>query len=346
MFKIFFELNIAFFITKFKGGLFISSLYKRIVDMTSYFDNQTISQTLGIPIEVIEGILYGRISEDVLEEYNPAKPPEIRIVEQKKFVRSLLVGIVSLGSSGGTTLTSSLATLTALRTTAPVAVVDLNEFSLLGSYLGIPFEKGKFYPNLIGWTLSEDLEESLITHPKISNLRILLGSYTLKSYLTIPINKMIAALDSLGQSNETVFIDCPKSPYLWPELFQKLDIICFVIQPEINSISAFWQAMTVIEPDPEKHFVVIRDEIGEGYFTFLECSRIIKDSTKLHVLGRLPKSNDIRKTANAEQNYILKSPKSDYALAVSNILEGLLPGVNQMPKKKKSIFKKILDRGD
>lgn len=104
--------------------------------------------------------------------------------------------------------------------------------------------------------------------------------------------------------------------------------------------------MTVIEPDPEKHFVVIRDEIGEGYFTFLECSRIIKDSTKLHVLGRLPKSNDIRKTANAEQNYILKSPKSDYALAVSNILEGLLPGVNQMPKKKKSIFKKILDRGD
>ena len=313
--------------------------------MTSHCDNNTISQILGIPIEIIEGLLSGRISEDVLEQYNPAKPPEIRIVEQRKFVRSLIVGIVSLGSSGGSTLTSSLATLASLRTTTPVAAVDLNEFSMLGSCLGIPFEKGKLYPNLMGWTLAEDLEESLITHPKISNLKILLGASTLKDYLTIPIKKMVTAIDLLGETNEIVLIDFPRSPSLWLELFQKMDIVCFIMQPDVNSISAFWQAMTIIKPDPEKHFVIIRDEASEGYLSFYECSRIIKDSTKLPVLGRLPKSNDIRKNANFEQNYILKYPKSDYAIAVSTILEGLLPGVNQAPKKQGSIFKKIFKQG-
>ena len=50
--------------------------------MTSHCDNNTISQILGIPIEIIEGLLSGRISEDVLEQYNPAKPPELKLVKE------------------------------------------------------------------------------------------------------------------------------------------------------------------------------------------------------------------------------------------------------------------------
>lgn len=321
------------------------NLGDKIRSMSELLTSEEIAKAIEIPEELVKGVLSGGIPDSVLDEYDPEKPPEIRIVEQRKFVRSLIVGIVSLGSSGGSTLTSSLATLASLRTTTPVAAVDLNEFSMLGSCLGIPFEKGKLYPNLMGWTLAEDLEESLITHPKISNLKILLGASTLKDYLTIPIKKMVTAIDLLGEINEIVLIDFPRSPSLWLELFQKMDIVCFIMQPDVNSISAFWQAMTIIKPDPEKHFVIIRDEASEGYLSFYECSRIIKDSTKLSVLGRLPKSNDIRKNANFEQNYILKYPKSDYAIAVSTILEGLLPGVNQAPKKQGSIFKKIFKQG-
>jgi len=127
------------------------NLGDKIRSMSELLTSEEIAKAIEIPEELVKGVLSGDIPDSVLDEYDPEKPPEIRIVEQRKFVRSLIVGIVSLGSSGGSTLTSSLATLASLRTTTPVAAVDLNEFSMLGSCLGIPFEKGKLYPNLMAY---------------------------------------------------------------------------------------------------------------------------------------------------------------------------------------------------
>lgn len=60
------------------------SLADRIRGMAQYLDDpQVIANTLGLEISIVEGVLSGEIPNESLEDYDLAKPVEIKVVEQK-----------------------------------------------------------------------------------------------------------------------------------------------------------------------------------------------------------------------------------------------------------------------
>ena len=56
--------------------------------MSELLTSEEIAKAIEIPEELVNGVLSGDIPDSVLDEYDPEKPPEIRIVEQKRFLRS------------------------------------------------------------------------------------------------------------------------------------------------------------------------------------------------------------------------------------------------------------------
>ena len=302
------------------------NLGDRIRKMCRYRTTEEIAEELGLELEVVEGIISGSISDDALSDYNPDNKIDIRIVEKKTFVRSSVIGLISLGSSGGTTLTASLASVAALSNSeSMVTAVDYNEFSTLGSSLGIQYSQGN-YPSLAGWAVTETVDQYQIRHPAIKNLKIVLGPGSLNSYFGIPVNRMLLALDSLGKSNDSVWVDCPRSPNLWQGLIKSMDIICFVVKPEGNSLYSLAQTAEGIEGlDKDKTFVVIRRDNEKEGLDIKSCIRIIENMTNLKTLGIVPYVSEMNKCTNSEQNFVLANKKSVYTGEILSIVRKLTP---------------------
>lgn len=68
-------------------------LLEKIKSMREFLDVEEIAKAIEIPAEIIKGVLEGTIDEDILKEYDVEKPPEIRVVEQKRFIRSLILNV-------------------------------------------------------------------------------------------------------------------------------------------------------------------------------------------------------------------------------------------------------------
>lgn len=317
---------------------------KRIRNMAKACDEETIAKTIGIPLDVVKGVLSGDISDEILENFDPAKPPDIRIVEQRKIVRSLVTGVFSFGNSGATTLTSSLALLSAKQSGASTAAVDLNEFANLGDVLKIPEPDNK--PNLNGWLLSNNLPESLITHHKLKNLFILLGAKTLSDFINIPATQISLLLKDLGGICETVWIECPVSPAFWPIIINELDIACFILNPSYNSITAFYRALTIFtEYNPDKFVVVFNEpDTKKGDLPVQECKKIMQNLLKVSVIGVVPYEPVIKKHSCLDENLIFKKSDNTYRNAVQKILSQLVPTSTNPAKSKVSGFFNILSK--
>lgn len=312
----------------------VQDLAQRIREMSKVVDEEYIARALNIPLDIIRGVLSGEIPDEVLENFEPSRPPDVRIVEQKKFVRSKLIGIVSTGGCGATTLTASLAVLSARRTEKPIIAVDLNEFSHLGYALGLDVagEKAAFYPNVSWWELS-GTGESVVQHPAIENLFAVLGAATAERHLELKEEVVASSLKELSGSYAVTWVDCPSWPGWWKTVVPLLDVLIFVLRPDAASVSSLWQALPVLREWEDKMAVVINGEGIEGCMTAAECRRALKKTTDTPVLAVLPDDPLIRRASLDVRCCALDEPDSPYCRAVEEILSELMPDAGPARKR-------------
>jgi len=298
---------------------------ERIREMAELLDEEYIARALNIPVDTVRGVLSGEIPDSALEKFDPSRPPEVRIVEQEKFVPSKLIGILSTGGCGATILTASLAVLSAQRKKLPVAAVDLNELSYLGYAFGMDVlgEQAAFFPNILWWNTAKDVKSSLIQHPEIDNLFFVLGAATAERYAELRPDRVADSLKALAGAYSVVWVDCPTSPYLWKNVVPLLDMLIFVVRPEISYLMSFWQGMSLLQDQKSKIVVAINGENADGTLSIADCRRIINETADVPIIASLPEDPGLRKASNNSLCYALEKPKSPYIEAVTNVLDTL-----------------------
>jgi MinD-like ATPase involved in chromosome partitioning or flagellar assembly len=299
------------------------NIAERIREMAKVLDIDYIARALNIPVETVRGVLSGEIPDSALEDFDPSRPPEVRLVEQKKFIHSKLIGILSTGGCGATTLTASLAVLSAQKNKLPVAAVDLNELSYLGYAFGLDVlgEQMAFFPNILWWNNTENIKSSFIQHPEVDNLFFVLGAATADRYTELKPEKIIESLKATAEAYSTVWVDCPTSPYLWEHVIPYLDMLIFAVRPDISHLMSIWQVMPMLKEQKPKTAIVINGENAEGSLSTADCRRIIGETTAVPVMACLPEDPGLRKASNNSICYVLDKPKAPYTEAVAQMLD-------------------------
>lgn len=317
----------------------VQDLAQRIRELAKTVDEEFIARALSIPLEVVKGVVSGEIPDEALEDYDPAKPPDVRIIEHKKFVRSKLIGIVSTGGCGATTLTASLAVLSAKRTKNPIAAVDLNEFSHLGHALGLDVvgEKAAFYPNISWWSIN-DAGEIMVQHPAVGNLSVLLGAATAERYLELEDEAVESVLKEVSGSHAVTWVDCPSYPARWVTVVPLLDVLIFVVRSDAASVASLWQAMSVIKEWEDKTALVVSGNGAEGCMAAAECRRMLKKITDAPLLAVVPDDPCVRRSSLELRCYALEEPNSPYCRTVEMILDELLPDAGAAGKKQGGVL--------
>jgi len=305
--------------------------------MAKILDAEYIARALKIPVKIVKGVLSGNIPDSALDDFDPERPPDVRLVEQKKLIRSKLIGVISTGGCGATTLTASLAVLSVKRSDLPVAAVDLNELSYLGYAFGLDVlgEQAGFFPNVLWWN-ADKVKNSLVQHPAVDNLFIALGAATAERYAELKPDKIESSLKTLAGAYSTVFVDCPASPYLWKDVTSCLDMLIFVVRPDIAHLMSFWQVVPLLREQKAKTVVVINGENAKGALATADCRRIIKEATDVDILTSLPEDPGLREANN--NNVCYAGRTSPYTEAVDRILDVLQLQFQSSVQKKKTIF--------
>ena len=73
------------------------NLAQKIVNMSEYCDQESISKSLQIPEDIVQGIIDGTLSNESLDGFDPSRPYEIKILKENglKVIEQKLDQIVS-----------------------------------------------------------------------------------------------------------------------------------------------------------------------------------------------------------------------------------------------------------
>ncbi|MDH7578190.1 MAG: ParA family protein [Bacillota bacterium] len=310
---------------------------EKIRELAELLDEEHIARALGLPVEVVRGVLSGEVPDEALDDFDPKRPPDVRLVERKKFVRTKIIGVASTGGCGATTLTAVLAVLSAKKSGLPVAAVDLNEFAGLGSALGLDTagEQAAFYPG-ISWWGGGDAGDSVVRHPALENLSLVLGAATTERWLELKFETLPVLLDKLAGAHAAVWVDCPVSPALCEMLLSSLDVSIFVLRCDTASVGSFWRALSLIRKHgaEEKTAVVLNFEGASGGLSVSECRRALRKFTDVPVIAVIPEDLEAREAARDGRCLALDSPRAPFVLGAEEALNVLWPETSPAKKKR------------
>ena len=240
----------------------MSVLADRIRKMAESVEPEFIASSLRIPLDVVKGILSGEIPDEALNNYDPGRPPELRVVEKKRYVRNKVIGVYGPGGTGATTIAGILSYQIA-RQGKRVFAVDLNEFSALAPFLGIDCwaENAVKYPNLL-W-LSGDVRKLMI--PALQNdLHVLPGAATVQKYHEVDWGKVQEGIADLISGCETLVLDLPNPFHLAARMFPNLDCLVLVIRNDLPGMYALWQIKSLLQEMFLKTYVVVNQSVGRA----------------------------------------------------------------------------------
>lgn len=316
----------------------VQKIAERIREMAELLDEEHIARALGLPVEVVRGVLLGEVPDEALDDFDPKRPPDVRLVEKKKFVRSKLIGVCSTGGCGATTLTAVLAVISAKKSGLPVAAVDLNEFAGLGPALGLNTmgEQAAFYPG-ISWWSGGDVGDSVVRHPALENLSLVLGAATTERWLELKFESLPVLLNKLAGTQAAVWVDCPASPALWEMVLSSLDVALFVLRCDAASVGSFWRVLSLVRKYgvEEKTAVVLNFEGTFGGLSVSECRRTLKMFTDVPVIAVIPEDPEVREAARDGRCLALDNPRAPSVLEAEEVLNVLLPEASPVNVKKK-----------
>lgn len=270
-------------------------LGRRIRQMAEYTDAEHIAKAVRLPVDIVEKVLSGEIPDEALLEYDP-KRTDVRLVETKRFVRSRVVGVLSPGGCGATTLTASLALFAAQKTGLPVAVVDLNEHAHIGTVLGLNSwgDRAVYYPNVLWWA-GVSVEDAVVEHPEVKNLHLVLGAPTVERRLSLSAEAVRGLLDACGQAYSVVLVDCPSSPNLWGGVLPPADFVLVVLRADEASVVCLWQMLSLLQDVLERTGLVFTFVGSEGSLGASDCRRRARGVCQVPVVCALPEDPALRR---------------------------------------------------
>ena len=232
----------------------VDSLAERIRKMAELIEPEYIAASLKLPLEVVKGVLNGEIPDEVLEKYDPARPPEVRVVEKKQYVRNRTIAVYGPGGTGATTVAGMLALVLAGQKRT-VCAVDLAEYAALGPFLGVDCwrEKAVKYPNVL-WLVGKAGELEVPTERE--TLKVVLGAASAKKHLEIDWERVRSWLEELARRHEILVLDLPRNLERGRPLVEVADCLILVLKSDVPGINALWQIKPLIDDYLHKTYVV------------------------------------------------------------------------------------------
>ena len=211
---------------------------ERIRKMAEYMDESHIARTLGIPVDVVEGVLRGTISEEILKDYDASRPADVRVVEKPRFIRSQIIGVMSPFLYECAEFITELAKESASKVEFPVLLVDLNEFSLVEHTLASKPD-GYIYCTVTAYKYSKDLASSTMGFPGQRNLYVMFGVPTTAEELQPDERDIKDLLKVASESAGLVWVNFPTSSTKWKCLYEICDYVLCILKniPECANLA-------------------------------------------------------------------------------------------------------------
>ncbi|MGB9886811.1 MAG: hypothetical protein ACPLRW_07435 [Moorellales bacterium] len=299
--------------------------------MAEYIGAEDIARALGLPVEVVRGVLEGTVAESDLRGFEPRRGSEIRVVAKERFLRSRVIAVVSPGGCGGTTLAAAMG-VAAARSGVRTVVVDLNEFASVGPALGLDVwgEDAVGYPNVLSWRSGVDEVE--VEHPEIRGLFVVFGAETAERHNALEFETVREMLRILPRRWGCVVVDCPSSPRLWPYVLPECDVLLFVLRRDSSAVRAFLEALPAVRSLflAERCMAVFG---CPGPLSEADCRRAVAREAGVPVLGVLP--------AVERMNFaVVRDPKHPYAAEARRIAAHFLGGevASETPGARRRLF--------
>jgi putative flippase GtrA len=305
------------------------SLADRIRGMAQYLDDpHVIAKTLGLEESIVEGVLSGEIPDESLENYNIAKPAEIKIVEQKRFIRSRAIGVIATNNYEGSLLTAYMAANLADQVSYDIAIADFNEFPVQSTLLDV---NNANHAMSINFLLNEedDFKDKGQSHPTIKNLSLFLGTTNIAQNQVLTDEKVISLLSDISANYGVVFIDCPNTSR-WKAVLPFLDFIIIVVDQSHAGLSRYTHIYNYIDSlkITDRVSVVLVNDGQTNNIPSTDARKYIHLTSNIPVIGVLPYDTAARKPEN-----LLKPSK--YQAAVNNALRKVF---TDLPAEKKKGF--------
>lgn len=312
------------------------SLADRIRGMAQYLDDpHVIAKTLGLEESIVEGVLSGEIPDESLENYNIAKPAEIKIVEQKRFIRSRAIGVVTTNNYEGSLLTAYLAANLANQVSYDVALADFNELPVQPTLLNINNADDAASINFL-FSEDDDFKEKGKYHPTIKNLSLFLGTTNITQNQVMSDEKIISLLVDIGTNYSVVFIDCPNT-FRWKTVLPFMDFLIVAVDQSLIGLRRYALIYSYIDTlnVTDRASVVLVNDGQTNNVPAVDARKYIHMTGNLPVIGVLPYDTVVRKPEN-----ILKPGK--YQAEINNILRQIF---TDLPAEKKKGFLKTILTG-
>lgn len=269
----------------------MNTLADRIRKMAESVDPELIASSLRIPLDIVKGILSGEIPDEILDSYDPGKPPELRVVEKKKYVHSKIIGVFSPGGCGATTVTA-LISLIASENIEDVLAIDLNEYGQLAYKL--EHRKPTGYKNLLGFP-GMDLEDLVV---KTEGLSVVPGAPTVQLYQRMPVDDMATLISTASKQYELVVVDLPHTTQWLPVFAEECDYIIIVGKCDYYSIMSVSNIAEYLNM-PDKLMVLCNQSGFPDSLTAAECKNSLR-ALGINILGVLPREPKLHSLRNCK----------------------------------------------
>lgn len=311
------------------------NLGDRIRKMAELLSSEEIAKAIEMPEEVVRGVLNGEIPDSVLDEYDPEKPLEIRVVEKKRFLRSRSIGVIGTSDTGASLLAAYLAVGLAKRTKYDVALADFKELSAQKYILGVG--KNNIGSLNFAWDDKERFTGKGNKHHIVSNLAIYLGATGIAKHRELNENRIINLLQDLNNNYGAVIVDCPHGVNNWEDLMSYLDIIIVGVEQNNLSISKYYNIYTYLYESGkiDKVLLVLSENGQTGNLSEVDTKRAILNIGNVEIVGDLPYDPNIKRDSAIFS-------KTNYSDAIEKIIDRMFPDTIQI--KKKGILGNILGR--
>lgn len=304
----------------------------RIKQMAKHLDEEAIARAFKVSVEFVNEVLSGEITDEALSNFNIARPPDVRIIEKKQYLRAHSVGVLSLGSCGATTFAANLSYLAAQKHRNTIACLDLNEKAALAFHLGL--KVGDLIPNRLNILFEAGDIAKAISHPDLENLFVFTCPMDIQNHLTLTSQRLEEYIRETERNYSMTVIDLPCLSR-WEKLLPCLDTLLLLIPSNYLGMHYFRMVYPMLEKYQDRTAVVF--SLGDQPVE--ECTYGIRQYTKMPVLGVLGYSPPVPKALNKHKIIAREYPGSDYVKAIEQVLEVLMPDQRKSrPKGFLSIF--------
>lgn len=290
----------------------------RIREMSVNLDPEVIAQAVKMPLKVVQDVIAGEILDDALADYEPGKAQPIKVITKNKFVRSKVIGVLSVIPSA---LTASLAMASYSRLKHAIACIDLNEYGCLPLLLGLTMADGRI-PQGMNF-IWDDAFDKGTPHPQLDRLYLYSPALTTQKHNDLDTDFMDSIVGSISNEFGLTWVELPSSPRLFPAVLHSIDMILLPVMQDICGLQVFKQLCPLLREYEDRTAIVLHQVTGG--ISDSECRKIVRTYTDTEILGPIPYDPQVSRYAARREMFLLNNPHSPYTKAVEEILDHLIP---------------------